>query len=95
MTLITALIGGLACGYLLTRRQTAIAVWLVMWAVVLPVQTRFLVNPENVADWSYWPVQAAIFGVAMGMIGLGAKLRARRSRTSQPPGQVEQTLSDG
>lgn len=81
MTLTTAIVGGLACGYFLGRRLKAVVVWLALWAVVLPVQTMFLVNPDNVDDWSYWPVQGAILVVAMGMIWLGAKLRARRSQT--------------
>ena len=80
MTLLTALVGGLACGYVLGWRPRAVAVWLVVWAVVLAVQTRFLVAPANVADWSYWPVQAVIVAVALGMLRLGALVRAGRAR---------------
>lgn len=79
MTLITALVGGLACGYCPGRRPRAAAVWAVVLPMVLPVQTRLLVDPENGADW---PVQAAILAVALGMIRLGATLRARRPRTA-------------
>jgi hypothetical protein len=82
MTLITALIGGLAVGSLLGLHRKAFVVWLAIWAVVLAVQTLFLVDPDNADDPSYWPVQAAILVVGLGMIWLGAKLRARRSRTA-------------
>jgi hypothetical protein len=78
MTLATAIIGGLAAGYVFGWSRRAVAVWLAVWAVVLVVQTRFLVDPAAVADWSYWPVQAAILAVAMAMIRLGAGLRRRR-----------------
>jgi hypothetical protein len=81
MTLLTALVGGLACGYLLGWRPRAVLVWLAVWAVVLPVQTRFLVAPEHAADWSYWPVQAGIVVLALGMLRLGAAARARRAAT--------------
>ena len=82
MTLITALIAGPACGYLFGPRRKAFAVWLAIWAVVLFVQTRFVVPKDNVDDWSYWPVQAAILVVAAVMIWLGARLRARRARAA-------------
>jgi hypothetical protein len=80
VTLLTALVGGLACGYLLGWRPRAVAVWLVVWALVLAVQTRFLVSPADVADWSYWPVQAVIVAVALGMLRVGAMVRAGRAR---------------
>ncbi len=79
MTLLTALIGGAACGYLLGWRPRAVLIWFAVWAAVLPVQTRVLVAPEHAGDWSYWPVQAAIAAVALGMIRLGAAARARRA----------------
>jgi hypothetical protein len=79
MTLLTALVGGVVCGYLLGWRPRAVLVWLAVWVVVLAVQTAALVAPEHVADWSYWPVQAAIVVVALGTIRLGAAARARRA----------------
>ncbi len=80
MTLITAIVGGAASGYLLGWRPLAVAVWLAVWCVVVPIQTRFVVDPASAADRSYWPVQAVIVAVALGMIRLGAALRARRAR---------------
>ena len=80
MTLITAIIGGLACGYIFGLRRQAFIVWLAVWAVVLPIQTLFLVDPDNRDDWSYWPVQAVILVVAVAMVWLGSRLRARLSR---------------
>jgi hypothetical protein len=87
MTLITAIIGGLACGYIFGLRRQAFIVWLAVWAVVIPVQTLFLVDPENRDDVSYWPVQAAIVVIAAVMIWLGAWMRGRLRlfRRSQDP----------
>lgn len=78
MTLLTAIIGGVVCGYIFGMRRRAGIVWLAVWAVVLPIQTLLLVDPDNRGDWSYWPVQGAILLVAMVMIWLGARARQAR-----------------
>ncbi len=44
MTLITAVVAGLACGYFLGLRPKAFVVWLAVWAVVLVIQTIVLLN---------------------------------------------------
>ncbi len=81
MTLITAVVAGLACGYFLGLRPKAFVVWLAVWAVVLVIQTIVLLKDGAFqwSDWSYWPVQAVILVLAMVMIWSGAKLRARRT----------------
>jgi hypothetical protein len=80
MTLITAIIGGVVCGYSFGFRRKAVVVWLIVWAVVLPFQTLLLVGADSRGDWSYWPVQGAILLVAVAMIRIGAGVRAWRSR---------------
>lgn len=80
MTLLTALIGGLVCGAMLGWRRPTIVLWLGLWAAVLIVQTLFVVERDHVADRSYWPVQAGILLVGLGLLWLGAKLRTWRSR---------------
>jgi hypothetical protein len=82
MTLATAIIGGLACGYLLGFGRRGFGAFLAIWAAVLTVQTLFLVPTEDVEDVLYWPFQAAILAVAVLMIWLGAKVRARRTRVA-------------
>ena len=80
MTLLLALFGGFVAGYLLGWSSRTVLLWLALWAVVLPLQTRFLVAAENVADWSYLPVQGAIVALALVLIRLGAAVRARSGR---------------
>jgi hypothetical protein len=80
MTLATAIIGGLLCGYFLGFGRRAFGVFLTVWATVLVGQTAFLVPSEDVEDVLYWPFQAIILGVAVLMVWLGARLRARRTR---------------
>ncbi len=80
MTLITAIIGGLACGYFLSMRRKAFLVWLAIWAAVLTVEKVFLLDPDVVDDWDYWPVQAVILVGAIVMIRQGAALHGRLSR---------------
>jgi hypothetical protein len=81
MTLATAIIGGLLCGYLLGFGRRAFGVFLAVWVVVLVVQTAFVVPAED-QDLLYWPFQAIILGAAVLMVWLGAKLGARRARTA-------------
>lgn len=81
MTLLTAVLLGLPLGYVVSPWRRAFAVWLPVWAVVLTVQTTLLLDRKSVTDWSYWPVQAAILLLAVGMLRLGARLRRRRTAT--------------
>jgi Na+/H+ antiporter NhaD/arsenite permease-like protein len=82
MTLITAIIAGLGCGYFLGLRPKALAVFLAVWLVVLIFQTFIALDAEDVPPeaWEYVPVQVVIFLVGMVMIWGGTKIRARSSR---------------
>jgi hypothetical protein len=60
-------------------------VFLLGWMVVLAVQTWVVLAPEDVPPeaWEYVPVQVVILALGVGMIWVGAKIRARRA-TSAP-----------
>jgi hypothetical protein len=82
MTLITAIIVGLACGYFLRLRPKAFIVFGAIWSVVLIFQTFVALDKEDVPPeaWAYVPVQVVILGVGAAMLWLGAKLRSRSAR---------------
>lgn len=82
MTLATALIGGLLCGYFLGFGRRAVGIFLVIWVPVLLIQSFFLLPAGTTDDPSYWPVQAAILAVAVLMVWLGAKVHAWRTRVA-------------
>jgi hypothetical protein len=82
MTLITAIIGGLLCGYFLGFGRRAFGVFVVVWASALLIQTTFLVSQQDKEDVLYWPFQAIIFGVAVLMVWLGTRLRTWRAHAT-------------
>ncbi len=79
MTLITAIVLGLASGWLFGFTNRALVVFLPIWLVVLVLQTVFVLERERIPpeDWGYVPVQFVILAIAALMIWLGAKLRSR------------------
>jgi hypothetical protein len=81
MTLIAAIVAGLACGYALGFRPRALAVFLLGWIAVLAVQTWAVLDPKDVPPqaWEYVPVQVVILALGVAMIWIGAKIRARRA----------------
>jgi hypothetical protein len=82
MELITAILLAGPLGYLAPNRRLGLILYLVVWAVVLPIQTA-LVHSENPDDinWQYPLVNAAILagGVALNQLGAAVRVR-RRSR---------------
>jgi len=78
MTLATAVLGGLLCGYFFGLRRRPLAVFFATWLAVLVFQTLAL-DPADVPPqaWEYVPVQAVILGIGLGMVWVGAKVRAR------------------
>ena len=83
MELIAAVLLAGPLGYLVPGRTRArgLAVYLVLWAAIFPVQT-IVVHAENADDIvpSYFVVNAVILALGIGLNNLGARLRARRSR---------------
>ena len=81
MELIIAIVVAGPLGYLFPRR--GLLAYLVIWAVVLPVQT-IVVHSENPDDINaaYPFVNAAIFAGGVALNRLGAAMRRRRTSTA-------------
>ena len=79
MTLATAIIAGLVCGYFFGWHQKAGLVFVPVWLAVLVFQTAVVLDDDVVPpeDWAYVPVQLMIFLLGVAMIRLGAWFRAR------------------
>jgi hypothetical protein len=85
MELIAAVLVAGPLGYLVRTRVRSIAIYLVLWAVIFPVQTA-VVHAENAdnIEPSYFLVNALILAGGIGLNTLGARLRERRPRTASP-----------
>ncbi len=84
MELIAAVLLAGPLGYLLRRGLLA---YLIVWAVILPVQTIvvFADRASSGDDWLYWVFNALILAFGVGLNRLGARLAARR-RAHVAPG---------
>jgi hypothetical protein len=84
MELITAILLAGPLGYVAPTRRAGLILYLVVWAVVLPIQT-IVVHRENPDDinWQYPLVNAAILAGGVALNRLGASVRARR-RSRRP-----------
>ena len=82
MELIAAVLLAGPLGYLVPGRTRAhgLAAYLVLWAVIFPVQT-VVVHAENPDDIvaSYFVVNAAILTLGIALNSIGARRRGRRS----------------
>lgn len=81
MELIAAVLLAGPLGYVVQTRTRArgVAVYVALWAVILPIQTA-VVHAENADDIepSYFIVNALILAGGIGLNTLGARLRERR-----------------
>jgi peptidoglycan/LPS O-acetylase OafA/YrhL len=81
MELIAAVLIAGPLGYFLPTRSRArgLAVYLVVWAVIFPIQTA-VVHAENPDDIEplYFVFNALILCLGIGLNTLGARLRERR-----------------
>jgi hypothetical protein len=79
MELITALLLAGPLGYLAADRRRALVYYLLVWAVVLPIQT-ITVHNHNADDinWQYPVVNAVILAAGIGLNRYGSSVRARR-----------------
>jgi hypothetical protein len=84
MEFIAAILLAGPLGYLAPDRRRGLIFYLVVWAVVLPIQT-VVVHSENPDDinWQYPLVNAAILAGGVALNQLGAAVRARR-RSRRP-----------
>jgi len=83
MELIAAILIAGPLGYFVQTRTRVrgIAIYLVLWAVIFPIQTA-VVHAENADDivLSYFVVNALILAGGIGINTLGARLGQRRRR---------------
>ena len=83
MELIAAILIAGPLGYFVQTRTRVrgIAIYLVLWAVIFPIQTA-VVHAENADDIvpSYFVVNALILAGGIGINTLGARLGQRRRR---------------
>jgi hypothetical protein len=87
MELIAAVLVAGPLGYFVQTRTRVrgIATYLVLWAVIFPIQTA-VVHAENADDIEpmYFIVNALILAGGIGLNTLGGRLRERRRRTVSP-----------
>jgi len=88
MTLMTAIVAGLICGYFFGLRPRPVIVFLLVWTLVLLFQTFVALDAEDVPPeaWVYVPVQVVILLAGAVMTWLGSKVRSRFVR--QPTGST-------
>jgi hypothetical protein len=88
--LIAAVLVAGPLGYLVQTRTRVrgIAIYLVLWAVIFPIQTA-VVHAENADDIEpmYFIVNAVILAGGIGLNTLGARLRERRPRRNDALGR--------
>jgi hypothetical protein len=77
MELIVAVVGAGPIGYFTKTRKQAIAMYLVLWAIVFPIQT-VVVHSENPDDQAlYFALNALILCPGLGLNRFGSFLRRR------------------
>jgi hypothetical protein len=85
MELIAAILLAGPLGYFNRTRNRGLALYLLVWAVVFPIQT-IVVHSENPDDIgvSYFVINAGILAVGVGLNAFGARVRERRTRPAGP-----------
>ena len=83
MELIAAVLFAGPLGYFAKSRKQGLMLYLMLWAVLLPIQTIVVFNAQD-GDWMYWAVNAFILAVGIGLNRLGAKLSERRRPRERP-----------
>lgn len=80
-------------GYFVRARRRALASYLVVWAVILPIQT-IVVHNENPDDVEplYFVLNVAILGGGVALNTLGARLRQRWTRANRTPTSPDATV---
>ncbi len=79
MELILAILGAAPIGYLTATRKRGLALYLLAWAIVFPIQT-IVVNTADDLDVLYWIFNALILAGGVGLNLLGSGLGERRHR---------------
>ena len=83
MELIAAILLAGPLGYFCRTRKQGIVLYLIVWAVIFPIQT-IVVHSENPDDIValYFVFNAGILALGLALNTLGARLRERRTRTA-------------
>jgi hypothetical protein len=81
MELILALTVAGPLGYFARTRSRGLVLYLLAWCVVFPIQTAVVLGGTDPSgdDWSYWPINAAILALGIGLNRLGATRAERRA----------------
>ena len=83
MELIAAILLAGPLGWLCRTRRRALGLYLLAWAVILPIQTLVVhsANPDDIQAL-YFVLNGAILAGGIGLNELGARLRARHATTA-------------
>jgi hypothetical protein len=84
MELIAAILLAGPIGYFARTRKQGLALYLLAWAVIFPLQTVIVLSDADPSgnDWLYWPVNAVILAGGIGLNRLGYMLGRRRQAFS-------------
>jgi hypothetical protein len=74
MELILALLAAGPTGYFALSRARGLTVYLVLWAIVFPIQTLVVVVLAGDHEVFYWVVNVVILGVGIGLSSVGSIL---------------------
>jgi len=84
MELMAAVLLAGPLGYLTPSRRRGLILYLLVWAVILPIQTIAVHNTDpGDINWQYPVVNAAILAAGVALNRLGASARERR-RSQRP-----------
>jgi hypothetical protein len=88
MELIAAVLIAGPLGYFVKSRKRALIAYLVIWAVIFPIQTVDVHRGEGL-DVLYWVFNAVFLAGGLGLNRLGSHLRRRRDQTVRERASVE------
>ena len=86
MELIAAILFAGPLGYFVQTRTRArgLAIYLVLWAVIFPIQTAVVhADDPDAIEPTYFIFHALILAVGIGLNSVGARLRERRRTVSR------------
>ena len=78
MELILAVLIAGPVGYFTATRKRGLVTYLVLWAIVFPIQTVVVYSMDDSGSILYWVFNALILCVGIGLNRLGSVLRERR-----------------
>ena len=85
MELIAAVLLAGPLGYFARTRKQGLVLYLIVWAVIFPVQTVVVYSDTDPSgnDWLYWVFNALILAFGLGLNRLGHALRQRGFRRAE------------